>query len=88
MLTKTKIFKCDFCVKELSTKYRLQCHIDICKIRKKQIEDEKKQSQNIKKIEKETINNQLMELIMNKNKIIEDLKSQNEKFEETIIPLH
>jgi len=84
---KTKIFKCDFCVKELSTKYRLECHINICKIRKKQIEDEKKQLQNIKKIEKETINNQLMELIMNKNKIIEDLKSQNEKFEETIIPL-
>ena len=97
-----KTFECKYCSKMLSSNQRLENHIDICKVRKQQRENEIKikteHLQNLeitksiqktlektleKNIEKDTINNQLIELLMTKNKIIGDLKSQNE----SVIPL-
>jgi len=45
-----QLFECKYCLKELSSKQRLENHIDICKIRKQQIEDEKSE---LKKMTKE-----------------------------------
>ena len=63
-LIKNELFKCEFCLKELSTKHRLQCHIDICKIRKQQIEYEKSE---LKKMTTE-MNKMKKELEQLKNK--------------------
>ena len=41
---KQTIFKCTFCKKKLSSKYRLQCHLDICKLKQKK-EKEKTESE-------------------------------------------
>jgi hypothetical protein len=42
---KQTIFKCTFCKKQLSSKYRLQCHLDICKQKNKEKEKEKEKTE-------------------------------------------
>jgi len=59
-----QLFECKYCLKELSSKQRLENHIDICKIRKQQIEDEKSE---LKKMTKE-MNTMKKELEKLKNK--------------------
>lgn len=51
------IFNCEFCSKKLSSKFRLQCHLDICKLKSRQQKDDKSEllemKEKMKSMEKE-----------------------------------
>jgi hypothetical protein len=48
---KQTIFNCIFCKKKLSSKYRLQCHLDICKLKNKEKEKEKEKEKTESELE-------------------------------------